>query len=135
MRPEIRALTMQQLYRKAGFELNIEGLSVDKAYYTRESIAEKLGMYSIGKDGKQKPHARAISGIMEQIQINNDEKILTEFEKNGHMGPTEQFSESVVKKIGVWLEAHDYPALIPATDKSGKVTNQHVHYKILDKKI
>jgi hypothetical protein len=126
LKPEYKALAMKQIYRKAGVELPIEELKAEKELYDLENIAKMVGMLS----KSNKPHAEAVKAIIDKIEIEDDEKELVNFEKNGHMGTTYQYSISVIEKVRQWILSNNYPPKIPSTTTSGKNRTCSVVYQV-----
>lgn len=119
-----------ELLQINGFEL-VVGKNVlprpklESKLYDLTGIASKLGINS----NSGAPHAQAVGAIISQIHISDREKIVTAFERNGHQGSTNQYTESVVNKVKGWLVRHDYPASVTAVASKGKVKTFKIAHK------
>ncbi len=121
MKPAFQALAMKQIYRKAGIDLPMLDLKADRELYDLKTIARKVGLYSLAG----KPHERAIGAIIRQLHVPDEEKELVNFEKQGHMGTTYQYTAAVVDMVQEWLIDHDCPVLI-----LGKKSGKEIAYKV-----
>lgn len=128
LKPQYQALTLKQIYRKGGIDIPIEDIKADKEIYDLTSIAGEVGIYS----SSNKPHGKAVNAIISKISIENEEKEIVSFEKNGHMGTTIQYTKSVIDKVQKWLLENNYPLEILYTDSKGKCKTFHVVYKSLE---
>ena len=117
--PRYKVLAFQDLYQSVGLKLNIPGLQAPTRYFTAEAIADKLGILS--KAGL--PHAKAVSAIVERLGLNENEKLLVPFEKNGHSGTSVQYVEPVIEKVRNWLVTNGYPASIQGSDGTSYKVN------------
>ncbi|WP_314581807.1 ORF6N domain-containing protein [Enterococcus gilvus] len=86
-----------------------------------KTIAEKLGIHTKNGDA----HTTAVSQLIQcHIQVDANESEIVPF-FNGHKsGTMMNYSESIVEKVGSWLEANNYPSKIKGTTK-----NYHVWYE------
>lgn len=123
MKPAFQALAMRQIYRKAGIELPLNDLRADRELYDLRAIARRVGLYA--QSGK--PHERAIGAIIRLLNVPESEKELVNFEKQGHMGTTYQYTAAVVDMVQEWLVQHNCPSEIDGT-KSGKPITYRVKY-------
>ena len=89
------------------------------------SIAKELGILS--ESGR--PHDKAVSGIIQDLDIFEDEIVRTAFSRNGHDGVTVQYKGSVLEKVREWLEENHYPSLIELQLANGNVNKCKVHYR------
>ncbi|MDO4721442.1 MAG: Rha family transcriptional regulator [Peptostreptococcaceae bacterium] len=122
MKPEYQFYLLRQLYGKAGVELPMERFEQESKLYDKTAIAKILGVMS--QNGN--PHAQAIGAILTKVGIEDEEKELTSFERNGHTGVEYQYKESVIGKVSDWLTESNYPLMISAKGK-----NYKVHYSLL----
>jgi putative antirepressor len=118
MKPEYQVYMLNQLYGKVGLEIPMERVEQEQRLYDKTAIAKKLGVLS--KNGN--PHAQAIGAIISKVDIEDDERELTSFERNGHVGTEYQYKESVIFKIQNWLEDNSYPSVISKDGKTYKVS-------------
>lgn len=123
MKPAFQALAMRQIYRKAGIELPLNDLKADRELYDLRAIARRVGIYA--QSGK--PHERAIGAIIRLLNVPESEKELVNFEKQGHMGTTYQYTVAVVDMIQEWLVQNNCPLEIQGT-KAGKLITYRVKY-------
>lgn len=116
MAPQFVAVAMKSLYAPVGVEIPLEGITLNKRLFDATAIAKQLGIMS--KAGK--PHAQAVGAIIAQVDVLDDEKELAPFQSasSGHSGTNWQYTESVLHKVGLWLERHNYPATIAYKGKS-----------------
>lgn len=107
MAPQFIAVTMKSLYEPVGVEIPLEGITLNKQLFDATAIAKQLGVLS--RSGK--PHAHAISAIIAQVDVLPEEKELAPFQStvSGHAGTNVQYTKSVVAKVRLWLERHEYP--------------------------
>ena len=107
MAPQFVAGAMKSLYVPVGGEIPLEGVTLNKQMFDATAIAKQLGVLS--RSGK--PHAHAISAILAQVDVLPEEKELAPFQSavSGHAGTNVQYTKSVVAKVSLWLERHDYP--------------------------
>ena len=88
-------------------------------------MAKKLGIYS--ESGR--PHDKAVSAIIQKIDLFTDEIVKTAYSRNGHDGVTVQYKESVLEKVPEWLEENGYPSLIEFRLANGSVNKCRVCYQ------
>ena len=120
IKPQYQALAMNNFY---------DGLEVPRiafnesatALYDATTIATRLGIMA-EKSGK--PHAQAVTAIISQLDISQDEQTETPYSRNGHDGVSMQYAESVIGKIAAWLEEKQYPKCIEGNGKQFRVTYQ-----------
>ncbi len=119
MAPQFVAVAMKSLYAPVGVEIPLEGITLNKRLYDASAIAKRLGVLS--KSGM--PHGQAISAIIAQVDVAEEEKELAPFQncKSGHAGTNWQYTESVVAKVNLWLTRNAYPAEIHYKDRVYKV--------------
>ena len=89
------------------------------------SIAKELGIYS--ESGR--PHDKAVSAIIQKIDLFTDEIVKTAYSRNGHDGVTVQYKESVLEKVKEWLEENGYPSLIEFRLANGSTNKCRVCYQ------
>lgn len=125
MQPQYKALTLNMIYKKAGIELPVQGLIAEAELYDLTAIAKKLGVYS----ESNKPHGQAINAIIQKIEIAPGEREVVSFEKNGHMGTSYRYKQSVIDKINQWLNDNGLPTLLDFVNSKGKKSTFKVKYK------
>lgn len=105
MAPQFVAVAMQSLYEPVGVNIPLDGITIHNRLYDATAIAKRLGVMS--RTGN--PHTQAISAIIAQIDISESEREIVPFQRNGHAGTSYQYTESVIRQVGTWLENHGYP--------------------------
>ncbi len=120
MAPQFVAVAMQSLYAPVGVEIPLEGITINKRLYDATAIAERFGIYS----EKGNPHTHAVSAIIGKVGVLPEEKELAPFQnaKSGHAGTSYQYTESVVTKVGLWLELNGFPGKVHHNGKNYTVT-------------
>lgn len=108
MAPQFVAVAMKSLYEPVGVEIPLESITLNKQLFDATAIAKQLGVLS--RSGK--PHTHAIAAIIAQVDVLPEEKELTPYQNaaSGHSGTSVQYTKSVVSKVHLWLERHDFPS-------------------------
>lgn len=88
------------------------------------SMAKELGVHS--ESGR--PHDKAMSAIIQNLDLFSDEIVRTPYSRNGHSGVTVQYKDSVVEKAREWIFDNNYPERILYKDKNGNRTTFKVRY-------
>lgn len=123
--PVYIALTVSNLYRdEADVKVTLPIEADTPKLYDSTEMARELGMQS----STGKPHALAVSAILQKINISADEVVRTPFTRNGHSDVTIQYKPSVLESVKAWLRDYGYPAGISYTDASGHVKTCMVYY-------
>ena len=107
--PEYRVLALKGIYEPYGLPVPTDGLPAVEKLYDLTTMAEKLGVMS-AKSGK--PHAQAVGAILGLVGVMEAEVKVVPFINNGHSGTTEQYAESVLKRVHKWLEVNGWPTTI-----------------------
>ena len=70
-----------------------------------------LSLLGCGGCASTQPRSGAASPSFQGIEILPEEKELAPFQSavSGHAGTNVQYTKSVVAKVSLWLERHDYP--------------------------
>lgn len=107
MAPQFVAVAMKSLYAPVGVEIPLEGITLNKRLHDATTIAERFGIMSAAGN----PHTHAVSAIIAQVDVLPEEIERVPFQNsvNGHSGTTCQYTESVVAKVGLWLDRNGYP--------------------------
>ncbi len=100
---------------------------LETEYYDLGTMADKIGLLS----GSKLPHAQAVGAILSKLTIDESERLVTAFDRNGHQGSTYQYAPSVLEKVGQWLSNNGHPTEIPYVDSKGKVKTYKVIHKSL----
>lgn len=97
-------MAVKNAYKPVGIDVPLNGITMESKFYDATTIAQMLGVLS----KSNKPHAQAVTAIISELNINDSEKQLVPFEKNGHSGTTYQYSDTVVDKVSEWLKKNNY---------------------------
>lgn len=126
--PVFIAAEAKRLYKEqADIDIQIPLITDDttQTLWDCTSIAKELGIYS--ESGR--PHDKAVSAIIQKLDLFTDEIVRTAYSRNGHDGVTVQYKESVLEKVKEWLEENGYPSLIEFRLANGSVNKCRVCYK------
>lgn len=126
--PMFIAAEAKRLYKEqADIDIQIPLITDDttQTLWDCTSIAKELGIYS--ESGR--PHDKAVSAIIQKIDLFTDEVVRTAYSRNGHDGVTVQYKESVLEKVKEWLEENGYPSLIEFRLANGSVNKCRVCYQ------
>lgn len=119
------AAEVVRIYSDSGHQVNAPIISDVPALWDCTSIAKKLGIMS--ESGR--PHDKAVSAIIQKLDIFSDEVVRTAYSRNGHDGVTVQYKGSVLEKVGEWLDENCYPTLIEMKLSNGNTSKCKVVYK------
>lgn len=125
--PMFIAAEAKRLYKEqADIDIQIPLVtdSTTQTLWDCTTMAKKLGIYS--ESGR--PHDKAVSAIIQKIDLFTDEIVKTAYSRNGHDGVTVQYKESVLEKVQEWLEENGYPSLIEFRLANGSVNKCRVCY-------
>lgn len=126
--PVYIAAEAKRLYKEqAGVDIDIP-LITDNTFPTLwdcTSIAKELGILS--ESGR--PHEKAVSAIIQKLDIFADEVLRTAYSRNGHDGVTVQYKGSVLEKVREWLDENCYPTVIEMLLSNGNVNKCKVVYR------
>ena len=126
--PVFIAAEAKRLYKEqADIDIQIPLLtdSTTDRLWDCTSIAKELGIYS--ESGR--PHDKAVSAIIQKLDLFTDEIVRTAYSRNGHDGVTVQYKDSVLEKVKEWLEENGYPSLIELRLANGSVNKCRVCYQ------
>ncbi len=126
--PVFIAAEAKRLYKEqADIDIQIPLLtdSTTDRLWDCTSIAKELGIYS--ESGR--PHDKAVSAIIQKLDLFTDEIVRTAYSRNGHDGVTVQYKDSVLEKVKEWLEENGYPSLIDLRLANGSVNKCRVCYR------
>ena len=96
--PMFIAAEAKRLYKEqADIDIQIPLItdSTTQTLWDCTTMAKKLGIYS--ESGR--PHDKAVSAIIQKIDLFTDEIVKTAYSRNGHDGVTVQYKESVLEKV------------------------------------
>lgn len=119
------AAEVVRIYSDSGYPVNAPVLSDVPKLWDCTSIAKALGICS--ESGR--PHDKAVSAIIQKLDIFTDEIVRTAYSRNGHDGVTVQYKGSVLEKAREWLEENGYPSLIEYRLANGNVNKCKVCYR------
>lgn len=119
------AAEVTRIYSENGYEVKVPLISDMPALWDYTHIAKELGVLS--KTGK--PHDKAVSAIIQKLDISESETVKTAYSRNGHDGVTVQYTDSVFTKVKQWLIKNGYPLEIPYTLSNGNVKKCKVIYQ------
>lgn len=114
-----------RIYSDSGYPVNVPLVSDTPKLWDCTSIAKELGIMS--ESGR--PHDKAVSGIIQKLDIFTDEVVKTAYSKNGHDGVTTQYTNSVFQKVKEWLEENGYPTVIELELTNGNINKCRVVYQ------
>lgn len=118
------AAEVVRIYSDSGYPVNAPVISDTPRLWDCTSIAKELGILS--EAGR--PHDKAVSAIIQKLDIFADEVVRTSYSRNGHDGVTVQYKDSVMGKIREWLEENGYPTMIELELSNGKNNKCKVIY-------
>lgn len=119
------AAEVVRIYSDSGYPVNVPLISDVPKLWDCTSIAKELGIYS--ESGR--PHDKAVSAIIQKLDLFTDEIVRTAYSRNGHDGVTIQYKDSVLEKVKEWLKENGYPSLIEFRLANGTVNKCRVCYR------
>ena len=119
------AAEVVRIYSDSGYPVNAPLISDVPKLWDCTSIAKELGICS--ESGR--PHDKAVSAIIQKLDLFTDEIVRTAYSRNGHDGVTVQYKDSVLEKVKEWLEENGYPSLIDLRLANGSVNKCRVCYR------
>ncbi len=118
------AAEIVRIYSDSGYPVNAPLISDVPKLWDCTSIAKELGIYS--ESGR--PHDKAVSAIIQKLDLFTDEIARTAYSRNGHDGVTVQYKGSVLEKVKEWLEENGYPSFIDLRLSNGAINKCRVCY-------
>ena len=118
------AAEVVRIYSDSGYPVNAPVISDVPKLWDCTSIAKEFGILS--ESGR--PHDKAVSAIIQKLDIFSDEIVRTAYSRNGHDGVTVQYKVSVLEKIREWLNENDYPTVIELMLSNGNSNKCKVVY-------
>ena len=109
------AAEVVRIYSDSGYPVNAPVISDVPKLWDCTSIAKELGILS--ETGR--PHDKAVSAIIQKLDIFSDEVVRTAYSRNGHDGVTVQYKSSVLEKVREWLNENGYPTVIELVLSNG----------------
>lgn len=123
--PKYIVAEVVRIYFDSGYLVKVPPLSEKPTLWDCTSIAKVLGILS--ESGR--PHDKAVSVIIQKLDIFADEVVRTAYSRNGHEGVTVQYKGSVLEKVKEWLDKNCYPTVIEMTLSNGNVNKCKVAYQ------
>lgn len=112
------AILIGGVYKESGMNIQLPPIEMDTAkLYDQTMIADELGIMS----SSGKPHSQAVGVIIGNLDISDDDKIMTPYNNHGHSGVNTQYKDCVVDMVRHWIESNSYPAVIQSGNKKYKV--------------
>ena len=118
------AAEVVRIYSDSGYPVNAPLISDTPKLWDCTTIAKELGIFS--EAGR--PHDKAVSAIIQKLDLFTDEIVRTAYSRNGHDGVTMQYKESVFQKVKEWLQENGYPTVIELELANGNVNKCRVVY-------
>lgn len=118
------AAEVVRIYSDSGYPVNAPLISDTPKLWDCTTIARELGIFS--ETGR--PHDKAVSAIIQKLDLFTDEIVRTAYSRNGHDGVTMQYKESVFQKVKEWLQENGYPTVIELELANGNVNKCRVVY-------
>ena len=118
------AAEVVRIYSDSGYPVNAPVISDVPKLWDCTGIAKELGILS--ESGR--PHDKAVSAIIQKLDIFTDEIVRTAYSRNGHDGVTVQYKGSVLEKVKEWLNENGYPTVIELMLSNGNSNKCKVVY-------
>lgn len=123
------AVAVDNLYKKeAGIDFGVPLISKQDKLYDYTTIAKELGVVS--ESGN--PHDKAISAIVQKLDILDEYIVKTPYSRNGHDGVTIQYTQKVFDMVKQWLIDNNYPSIIEYMLSNGKINKCKVFYQNME---
>jgi len=119
------AAEVVRIYSDAGYPVKVPLISDAPVLWDCTTMAKELGIHS----GSGRPHDKAISAIIQKLDIFAEEIVRTAYSRNGHDGVTVQYKNSVLQKVREWLSENGYPTMIEYKLSNGNVNKCKVVYQ------
>lgn len=119
------AAEIVRIYSDNGYPVKVPLISDVPALWDCTTMAKQLGIFS--ESGR--PHDKAISAIIQKLDIFTEEIVKTAYSRNGHDGVTVQYKDSVLQKAKEWLEENGYPTMIEYRLSNGNINKCKVVYQ------
>ena len=126
--PTFIAAEAKRLYKEqADIDIQVPLItdSTTQSLWDCTSIVRELGIFS--ESGR--PHDKAVSAIIQKLDIFTNEIVRTAYSRHGHDGVTVQYKRTVLEKAKEWLEENDYPTTIALRLSNGGITMCRVIYR------
>ena len=114
-----------RIYSDNGYPVKVPLVSEVPVLWDCTTMAKEFGILS--ESGR--PHDKAVSAIIQKLDVSEDEIVKTAYSRNGHDGVTIQYKDSVFQKVKEWLEENGYPTLIEHQLSNGNTNKCKVVYQ------
>ena len=114
-----------RIYSDTGYPVKVALISEVPVLWDCTTMAKEFGILS--ESGR--PHDKAVSAIIQKLDVSEDEIVKTAYSRNGHDGVTVQYKDSVFQKVKEWLEENGYPTLIEHRLSNGNTNKCKVVYQ------
>lgn len=119
------AAEIVRIYSDNGYPVKVPVLSDVPTLWDCTTMAKELGILS--ESGR--PHDKAMSAIIQKLDLFTEEIVRTAYSRNGHDGVTVQYTDSVLQKAKEWLEENGYPIMIEYKLSNGNINKCKVVYQ------
>lgn len=114
-----------RIYSDNGYPVKVPLISEVPVLWDCTTMAKELGILS--ESGR--PHDKAVSAIIQKLDVSEEEMVKAPYTRNGHPGVTIQYKDSVFQKVKEWLEENGYPTLIEHQLSNGNTNKCKVVYQ------
>lgn len=114
-----------RIYSDNGYPVKVPLISDVPVLWDCTTMAKEFGILS--ESGR--PHDKAVSAIIQKLDVSEDEIVKTAYSRNGHDGVTVQYKDSVFQKVKEWLKENGYPTLIDHQLSNGNTNKCKVVYQ------
>lgn len=119
------AAEIVRIYSDNGYPVKVPVLSDVPKLWDCTTMAKELGIFS--ESGRS--HDKAMSAIIQKLDVFTEEIVKTAYSRNGHDGVTVQYKDSVLQKAKEWLEENGYPTMIEYRLSNGNINKCKVVYQ------
>ncbi len=119
------AAEIVRIYSDNGYPVKVSVISDVPKLWDCTTMAKELGILS--ESGR--PHDKAVSAIIQKLDLFTEEIVRTAYSRNGHDGVTVQYKDSVLQKAKEWLEENGYPTMIEYRLSNGNINKCKVVYQ------
>lgn len=114
-----------RIYSDNGYPVKVPLISEVPVLWDCTTMAKEFGILS--ESGR--PHDKAVSAIIQKLDVSEAEIVKTAYSRNGHDGVTVQYKDSVFQKVKEWLKENGYPTLIEHRLSNGNTNKCKVVYQ------
>lgn len=119
------AAEVVRIYSDNGYSVKVPLISDVPVLWDCTAMAKEFGILS--ESGR--PHDKAMSAIIQKLDLFTEEIVRTAYSRNGHDGVTVQYKDSVLQKAKEWLEENGYPTVIEYQLSNGNINKCKVVYQ------